>query len=243
MGMSRWLVVTALAGLCMLAYGPALFLPFIADDYVQIRLARHFVSIEGWSALASDALYRCRATSLLLTYWTDRIFGLNELAFYASSQLLHLLNTLLVFSLGAWRAIGWRVSTIAAAFFAIYQGHQEAVMWYSALPELLVFLFAVACFLFWVLWLQSDGRHAYYAASLVCFGLALLSKESAVAVVGLLALAICVERTQWRRRILWLTPFAALAVVYAALIFAARNTHLHFNDAGTFSITQGNKYR
>jgi hypothetical protein len=55
---------------------------------------------------AGDPLYRCRATSLVITYWTERLFGLNALAFNASSLLLHILNTWLVLALGRWKVVG-----------------------------------------------------------------------------------------------------------------------------------------
>ena len=31
----------------------------------------------------------------------------------------------------------------AAAFFAVHEGHQEAIVWYSAISELLVFFFGL----------------------------------------------------------------------------------------------------
>src|SRR5690242_14780896 len=106
-------VVCALAAtavLCVLAYWRSLSLPLISDDYLQIQLGRDYGRISGWAALAGDPLYRCRATSLLLTYWTERIFGLSAPAFNVSSLVLHLLNTWLVLAAGACRRIGWRVS-------------------------------------------------------------------------------------------------------------------------------------
>ncbi|MCC6366757.1 MAG: hypothetical protein IT165_24825 [Bryobacterales bacterium] len=227
--------LAAMALLCVLAYWRALSLPFISDDYLQIRLARDFGPLSGWKALAADALYRCRATSLILTYWTERAFGLNPLAFNCSSLLLHILNTWLVFAFGAWRLIGWRASAAAACFFAVYHGHQEAVIWYAALPELLVFFFAAASFLLWILWLRSETSLRLYLASLAAFLLALLSKESAVVVPPLLVLVLLVERKSLRRFYRPLLPFAALSIVYFALSFAARQHHLHYND-GTFSL-------
>src|SRR6185436_7522421 len=121
-------------GLSLLAYLWAFEVPMIADTYVQIRLARDFGPVSGWSSLAADALYRCRATSLVLTYWTERLFGLNPSAFNLSSLLFHIFNSWLVFALGCWRVIGWRVSAVAACYFAVCQQHQEAVIWYAALP-------------------------------------------------------------------------------------------------------------
>jgi hypothetical protein len=226
-------VLAVLAALAVLAYLPALRLPFIADDYIQIALARLYGPSSGWRALAADALYRCRATSLVMTYWTERFFALNPLAYNWSSLILHILNTWLVFALGAWRRIGWRISAVAAAFFAVYEGHQEAVVWYSALPELLVFFFSLAALLLWILHLERKGL-PYHVASLACFMLALGSKESAVVVVGLLLLTVLVERDDWRRRLLEIAPYAALSLVYAYLIFTAPPDYLHLND-GTFS--------
>jgi hypothetical protein len=230
--------VCALAGLAVLAivaYSRSLTLPFISDDYLQIALARQYGPVSGWKAVAADALYRCRETSLILTWWTERLFGIDTSAYNWSSVLLHVANTWLVFALGAWRLIGWRVAGAAAAFFAVYEGHQEAVMWYAALPELLVFFFALLGLVVWVTWVQAGCRGVWKpAAALVCYVLALFSKESAVAMVGLLALVALVERAP-RRAWFWMTPFAALAAVYFYGAAAAAASHLHFND-GTFSL-------
>lgn len=231
------LILAALAFVAVLPYLRSLSLPFISDDYVQIWLARVFIPLSGWKALAADVLYRCRATSLVMTYWTDEWFGLNPFVFNLSSLFVHILNTWLVFSLGMWRPVGWRIAAVAAAFFAVYEGHQEAVIWYAALPELLVFFFGLLTFLFWIHWMQSSSRSAWaYLASLACFVLALASKESAVAVAPLLLLPAWSEKAPWRR---WLAPwsvFAVLAGLYAVSIFAGSAHHLHFHDAGTFSL-------
>ena len=229
------LTLFLLALLAFLPYLPALKLPFIADDYLQISLARRFVEPSGWAALASDALYRCRATSLLMTWATERLFGLDPFAFNLSSALLHVLNAWLILLLGSWRFLGWRLSFAAAAFFAVYEGHQEAVIWYSALPELLVFFFVVSALLTWIQWTASD-RIGWWAASLGCFVLALLSKESAMVAVPLMLAVAAVERVRWKRIALALAPFALLCGVYAWMIFSARSDHLFFHD-GTFDLS------
>jgi hypothetical protein len=231
-----YLALVAVAGLCLLAYARALSLPLISDDYLQIQLGRDYGPVSGWPNLAADALYRCRATSILLTHWTERLFGLTPLVFNLSSLLLHVINAWLVLALGFWRVIGWRISCVAACFFAVAEGHQEAVMWYAALPELLVFTFALGSMLLWIAWLQGgERRRLLYAASFVCYLLALLSKESGVAVVPLLALVVLVDPVNRMRRLAYIVPFAALAVIDFAMIYGARSNHLHFQD-GTFSI-------
>jgi hypothetical protein len=110
-------------------------------------------------------------------------------------------------------------------------------MWYAALPELLVFCFVLLSFLAWVRWLQSETKaRAAYWCSFAFFLLALLSKESAVVVPPLLILAGVVQRRRIAALLLRVLPFAFCAAAYFALIYAARNTHLHFQDAGTFSL-------
>lgn len=229
--------VGILAGLAILAALPylrTLTLPLISDDYMQIWLGRHYGPVDRWPALAEDALYRCRAISILLTWWTERVFGLHPMVLNVSNLLVHILNTWLVFAMGVWRPIGWRLAAVAAAFFAIYEGHQEAVVWYAALPETTVFFFSLAAFVFWVLWIQGGSRW-HLLGSLAAFLLALGSKESGAAVVGLVLLPVWTERAALRR---WLLPWlgmAAAAAAYAALIFAAKSEHLHLND-GTFTL-------
>ena len=227
-------MLAALAVLAVAPYVRALGLPFISDDYLQVWLGRHYGPIAAWPDLAGDVLYRCRATSIVLTYWTERFFGLAPLAYNLSSLALHVFNTWLVFALGFWRPIGWRVAAAAAAFFAIYEGHQEAVIWYAAIPELLVFFFSLASLLLWMLWIRF-GRRLYAAGSFCAFLLALLSKEPGVVVVPLLLLPVWTERVPLRR---WLGPwlaFAAAAAAYTLMTFAGQSAHQHFHD-GTFSL-------
>lgn len=231
-----WRAPAGLAVLLLLSlftYARSLQLPLISDDYLHLILSRQYGPVEGWAALAGDALYRCRATSILLTYWTDRVAGSSALVLGIESIVLHALSAWMIFAFGAWKRIGWRLSFAAAAFFAIYQGHQEAVIWYAAQPELLLFLFALGTVWLWLRWLERK-HWGWYAASLASFVLALLSKEAGVIVIPVLALVTWMETRQWRT-LLWLAPFGALATVYVAGIFAARNDHLHFND-GTFSL-------
>ncbi len=227
-----------IAALCLLVYSRALALPLISDDYIQIDLARHLGPVSGWPELVQDPLYRCRATSLILTHWTERLFGFQPLAFNASSLLLHIVNSWLVFALGFWSVVGWRISTLAACLFAVRQHHHEAIIWYAALPELLVFLFTMLCLHLWLGAVCSVTLNKiHYALAFVCFLLALASKESAVAIVplmGLLAILGCKHR--WVHQLRWLTPFAVIAVVYFAAIYQSRHAHLHFNDAGTFRL-------
>jgi hypothetical protein len=228
-----------IVALAIAAYIPAQLLPLIADDYVQVILGRTYGPVSAWADLAADALYRCRATSIVVTYWTEQLFGFSPAAFNLTSLMLHVINVLLVAGLGFWNVIGWRISIPAAAFFALAEGHQEAVVWYAALPELLVFAFVMSAFICWVLWIQAPHPSAgarFYLAALALFILALLSKESAVCLIGLQVLAILTSDPRRASRWIALIPFVVLSCVYFAMAYLARQNHLHFND-GTFALS------
>ncbi len=233
--LSLFWILVLLALLAIVTYLPTLRQPFISDDYPNILLSRSYGGFSGWGAMLADPVSRVRATSWVLTYWIDRVFGLTPAAFYAASILLHVLNTWLVYALGAWRAIGWRVAALAAGFFAVSEGHQEAVMWYSAVNELLLFLFGVLCVLAWIKFIQDPKiQWGWLAGSFACFLCALASKESAVIIVPLLALA-WLSKSETRWRILGVTPFLAAGMIYAWAIYETRAYSFRFRD-GSFSL-------
>ena len=225
----RMLLFLLLGVLAAVPYLPVLVQPLISDDYVQIDLGRKYGPMAAWGELFADPLYRCRATSIVMTHWTEELFGTTPFPYYASSLFLHVVNTWLLLFVGRRLGLGEVRPYLASVFFAVYQGHQEAVMWYAAIPELLLFFFC-GCFLLawnWYLLRESWGR---YGLALACFGMALLSKEAAVVLVPIAA-AMSYQRG---RSMLRVAPLAVLAAIYTAAIFAAASNHLHLND-GTFS--------
>src|SRR4030095_5259068 len=104
------LLLLALAILVIIAYLPVFAQPFIEDDYPNIRLALLYGPISGWEKMASDSVHRMRATSFILTYGIFRVFGLEPAAFYSVNILLHILNCWLLFAIGRWRIIGYKIS-------------------------------------------------------------------------------------------------------------------------------------
>lgn len=228
------MVLVGLAALCLLAYAPTLTQPLIQDDYPNIEQSRVYGPVSGWGEMVANPVFRGRTTFFLLTHWIDRLSGCSAAAFYAAAIALHILCTWLVFALGSWRVVGWRVAAVAAAFFAVQEGHQEAVMWYSASAELLQFLFGIGALLCWIRFVDKRAGFGWYAAALGCFVLALLSKESAVIFAPLMLVAVWMSGRRRRALAAWL-PFAALAAADIALIFSERAQSFRFQD-GSFSL-------
>jgi hypothetical protein len=227
-------ILLVLALLAVVAYLPMFQQPLLQDDYPNLEQARIYGPVSGWHAMFAEGTFRLRATFYVLTAAVDRLFGPAPLAFHATSLALHILCTWLVYALGSWRIAGWRISAAAAAFFAVHEGHQEAVMWYSASSELLMFLFGMASLLCWIRLIEKQGGWRWYAASLACFVLALLSKESAVILAALFLLPLAGTGRRWRGFLWWL-PFGALAALDVWLILGTRAYSFRFHD-GSFSL-------
>jgi hypothetical protein len=205
----------------VLAYAPSLAIPLMEDDYPNLAQTLN----GGLATPLADPIFRVRATSFWTMWLLWRWAGLAPLAYHATSLLLHIANTWLLYGV----CMAWpRMRTAAfwaAGFFAIAEGHQEAVMWFSAVNELWLFLFGMAALLCFL--------RRRTAAGLALFALALLSKESAAAVLPLFLLAV--PAAEWRRNLVRLAPYGLLAAVAVASIFATRGYSFRFSD-GSFSL-------
>lgn len=225
----RLIILAVLAALAILAYLPTLTQPLIEDDYPNIAQSLRFGDEVGWSRMFAEPVFRVRATTFLFNYAINDLFDMHAPAYYAATIFLHVLNTWLLFAMGAWRALGYRVMALAAGFFAVCEGHQEAVMWLSGSTETIQMLFGLIAFLCWLRILE--GRSVWYIPAVASFAIALLSKESAVIFVALFALPVVFDRALWRKAWL-LIPFAALAAASVISIAETRIYSFRFRDGG-----------
>ena len=236
-----------IAILAVLAYLPALQLSFIADDFPQIQMSRTIAEPGGFTHLYEQPIAHWRMTFFVLTYWVDRLAGLDPQIFHGVAVALHVLCCWLVYALGVCWPIDKgdkKIALIAAGFFAVFEGHQEAVMWYSAVMEMLLFLFGAGALVCFMQWLQGKGR-VYYGLALLSFGLAIFSKESAYiyAVLMLLPIRGADHRFVWSaglrsslKPILGWLPFLAMAAASVMWIASGQVSNPRFGD-GSFAIT------
>jgi hypothetical protein len=208
-----------LALLCCVAYVPLLRIPLIEDDYPSLAQAQTLgAPSHVWDLLFHSA-FQARATSVWSMYLLWKAFALTPWVYHLASLLLHIVNTWLVYGICRGRTGMRQAAFWAAAFFAVAEGHQEAVMWFTAINELWMFLFGAAALLCWM-----HGRKL----GILLFALALLSKESAVIFLPLFLLA-APGRRNWRD---W-APYVALATLMTGSIFLGRS--FRFSD-GSFSL-------
>jgi hypothetical protein len=223
-----------LAGLALLAYAPTFTIPLIADDYPNLSQAVTYGAPQGIGTLLHDAQFRLRATSYWIMYGLWREAGLAPPVYHAASVLLHIANTWLVFLVAAAWPRMRGAAFWAAAFFAVHEGHQEAVMWFSAINELLMFFFGMASL--WCWRSAPDGAKPSWVkelAGVVLFALALLSKESAIFLLPLFVLAV--EPGEWRHRLPRLAPHVVLVALALVSIAESRSNSFRFAD-GSFSL-------
>jgi hypothetical protein len=223
-----------LAAVALVAYAPSLTIPLIADDYPNLSQALTYGGPAGLGTLLHDGQFRLRATSYWAMYGLWQVAGLTPPVYHAASLTLHIANTWLVFFLAAAWPRMRPAAFWAAAFFAVHEGHQEAVMWFSAINELLMFLFGMASL--WCWRSASDSAGSAWLkelAGVVLFALALVSKESAIFLLPLFVLVV--EPAEWRRRLPRLAPHLALALLSLASIAQSRSNSFRFTD-GSFSL-------
>ncbi|MEV4294289.1 tetratricopeptide repeat protein [Microbispora rosea] len=149
-----------------------------------------------------------------VSYAVDYLFGQGAIGIYHFTNLmLHLANVVLVFLL--FRRLTERafVACFVAVAFAIHPVNVDTVAWISARSNLLATLFFLAAILVYLRYVRSLRRQSL-AWSVVLFGLAALSKSTAVALPLVLFLVDHVQgRRPSRRLFLEKIPFAVLAAV------------------------------
>ncbi len=214
----------AIIALCAVTYWPTLTIPLIEDDYSNIAQSLTYGTARGQFQLWSDPVFRLRATSYWLMKATWDAAHLRPEAYHAVSLALHAAAALLLFHLVSLWPPMRAGATGAAAFFGVYEGHQEAVMWFSAINELLAFSFGIGALICWV---KAGTNPRWHVPGVALFALALISKESAVIFLPLLPLVR--YRRSWA-----LAPYLGLTLVALASVMASWPHSFRFQD-GSFS--------
>ena len=195
---------------------------FFAQDDVSFLLRARGVEPTPWS-LARP----------LSEGWTwramDAAFGLHPLPYHAFQMALHLGSTALVYAIGRTLLRSWPAAFAAALLFGVSPVGFTPLHWTSGIVELLVTFFSLAAFLTW-LRARERGSMALAAASGVLVLAALLSKESAILLPGVLLV------THWRlgdrapARLL-VPPLAAAALYAIGFVVTLRLVHYIGSEA------------
>jgi len=218
--------IAVLAVLVAASYFNSLFNPFIWDDKQMILynegIRQGFASVVNafspskWAGRTDDAGFTSffRPMHTLLSVFDYEIWGLNPFGFHLSNTLVHLFNTVFLFFFALRLTADRYASFAAAAIFAVHPVHTESVSFISARVDLLAAAFMMPAFYLYA----GAGKEVLslrYAASLVLFWLAMLSKEMAVMLPFLLSIYSWMFENRGGR-VKKAVPFFLLLVAYIA---------------------------
>jgi NADH:ubiquinone oxidoreductase subunit K len=210
----RDLAIAAIVGAAAcVAYLPALWTGFTADDFFILARLKQLGGLDHplgyFGALEFFEYYR---PLTFLSHALDwQIWRTDPAGFHLTNVLLHAVNAVLVFVIG--RRLDGSVTGLAAGLlFALHPASHEAVYWISARFDLLATCLTLAAFVL------VCGPPRGYLFGLLVFGLALLAKESALALpVMVVAYDVIIRRLGWRQAAGRLVPLFLVAAAYAVL--------------------------
>jgi len=202
---------------------------FLGDDFSLIWLfwqkpPLHFLTlfISPWT----ETIFGYRTDELRpfveLSYQVDAAWGAaSPTAYHVSNIIFHAVNALLVLTI-ARRVVGLSLlaSCLAGMLFAVMPVHVETVAWISGRADSIPTLFYLSSFLAYATWRQKSAGWLYWA-SLVLFFCALFSKQSAITMLGTLALydGLIRRKLPWASwgDVLGYIPYAVLTIGYLGL--------------------------
>jgi hypothetical protein len=217
------LYLTGLGFVCggLVAFSTILNCWFLSDDFAQIGkvLAGDYSVVWG---RAQGGFFR---PLFILSYMIDgAIWGARPFGFHLTNVVVHSLNAFLTVLLSLKITEDLRLSLKAkqlvaigaGVLFLLHPSHTEAVSWISGRADLLATFFCLASLITFLTYARS-GRASRLVASLLCFMVALLAKESAICLPFLITvLAMFINRAQsnWSLR-RW---FAITALYFSILV-------------------------
>lgn len=197
------IICMLLVAVTLLSLWPVLDAPFSGIDdpeYVTANrqvlegLTRHGVA---W-AFTSVAAANYHPLTWISHMLDVTLFGPLPAGHHLTSLLLHTANTLLLFLLlGNATGLVWR-SAFVAGLFALHPMHVESVAWIAERKDVLCTFFSLLALLAYVRYARRPGT-ARYAAVLVSFAAALLSKPMAVTLPFLMLLLDFWPLGRWRQ--------------------------------------------
>jgi hypothetical protein len=168
---------------------------------------------------------------LMVSYWLDyRVWGMRAVGSRLTNLVLHIACCLLLGYIVSKMARSWWPGAAAGLVFAVWPENAEVVAWIAARCDLLPFAFTLAAMAM-LLAIGPQGERArwLWPLSLLAFLLALGSKETALALVPLLAVWAFLWPVPHRpaRRLLVLLSLAALGAGFWAVRLKALGSEPH----------------
>ncbi len=230
-GLSRWALIAGLLVAVLIVYAPALTLGFVNFDDPQYVLDNpHVRSGLTWNGIvwAATATYAGNWHPVTwLSHMTDvQLYGVTPRGHHATSVVLHLLNTLLLFGLLSRMTAQPLRSAVVAGLFGVHPLHVESVAWVAERKDVLSGFFAMLTLWAYVRYVDTGSRARYGLVALF-FVLGLASKPMLVTlpfVLLLLDVWPLARPREFRALVLEKVPLFVCALVSAAVTYLAQES-------------------
>lgn len=173
-------VFLLLTSLGFLAFYPALFNFFCADDFIWIRSTNDLFVNHDLTSSDHFVLTRGRPAVNLIFLFLYQLFGLKPFGYHLLSILLHVLNAVLLFQLLSFLTHKTWLRLVASLVFLVHFVHEESLFWISSNSVLLCCSFYLTALLLFLKWRANRGSAVLYVCSLFFLMLALFSREDAI---------------------------------------------------------------
>ena len=195
-------------------YSQALGAGFVGDDFMILHRLRPLAGPADVAQFFRGEFFEYYRPLGFVAHALDwSIAGADPRQFHLTNLLLHTANAVLVLLIGRALAPRSAAGPIAALLFGLHASNHEAVMWISARFDLLAAFFSLAA-----IWSMVRGGRGSQALPPVLFLLAVLSKESAVALpVAAAGFAVFHLRSSTADAARRIAPWLAMLVLYAVL--------------------------
>jgi hypothetical protein len=175
-----------LVSAAVIVYHNALSAYFFDDDFQWLVGSWSFHSSQLVAFGALSHFYR-PVIDLYFAAATPLFRG-SPVLFHLASILLHAANALIIFALARLVSRSTLYGFLAALFFVVQPADVDTIAWVGALAEAVAAFFGCLSLLFFLKWLM-EGRARWREASVLLFLVALLTHESSVMFLPVLALA------------------------------------------------------
>lgn len=243
-----WLCVGLIVLLGLIAYHNCFNNEMFWDDDDFILKNRYIKDWKYFPQFFSENLVA--GGYLLSNYWRPVLLTVFALAWHAWGTWLpgwhslniafHCLDGVLLFFLLNRLFNNRLLSLCVALLFVVHPTHNEAVVYVNSLGDSLATFFVLAALLFFVRFRQS-GKAAYisrnYYFALLCFPLAIMSKETGFVLAGLLPVLdvlLIQQSPRFMTRALNVLKVAWPFLLIAAIYIIMRGTCLNFNNSFNF---------
>ncbi|MDQ7821198.1 MAG: tetratricopeptide repeat protein [Candidatus Eremiobacteraeota bacterium] len=230
-GRMALLALAVLVLLDIAAFSPVLqsgFTNWDDDRYVTRNPMIRELSVQSVNRIFTTTKYHMYTPLVQLSFAVEyRLFGLNPVPYHAVNLVLHILNSLLVFSLVLLITGDFTAAFVAALLFSLSPLRVQSVAWISERKGLLSALFFFSAFISYVYYVK-EHRVLYYLLSLFLFIMSLLAKPLGALLPFALALYdYCICGRFGMRQFLLKLPYLS------GFVFAGVIAWLHlWNSAG-----------